>query len=916
MVTPLRILHIDDNAFDRAMIRQVLEQDFPQLLLHQVADEQGLLDAVAVGNCDVVLCDYLLPWTDGLTILRAIKERWPEIPVLMVTGSGNEEVAIEAIKAGLDDYILKSPNHLARLPTAIRTALDRVEQRHRLREIEVRFHALFDRVPVGLYRATRSGDFVDVNPALVDILGYRNRESLMAVNVADLYLNPEDRDRWQQRVESEGVVRHFEAPLRRCDGSVAWVRNSARSVRDAHGWMLFYEGSVEDITERRRAEEGLAEHTRQLDALRAATAEIARELDLTTVLSLVTRRAAELLGGVSGEIFLWNASAELLVPTARWGPVTPAGGAGWRLGEGMVGAVAQERRGRVVNHAPHRPSGRPSTAEGGRSGAAVTEPLLYGERLLGVIVIEHEGTTRQFTEENRHILALFAVHAAVAIENARLFGEVTQATREWENTFDAAADMIAVLDLDYRMLRVNRALARQMGTEPSAIIGRRCYEVFEGCEGRTGGCAFARCVESRQSVTEERELPGTGGVFLQTYSPFLDAQGKLVGVVQVSKNVTAQRQLQQQLMRSEKMVAMGHLISGVAHELNNPLTAIFGNAQLLMLGTPDEVVRQRAQDVVREADRAAKIVRNLLAFARPYKPDRQPLALNQVIEETLELRASELTSRRIAVVRSLDPCLPSVLADRHQIQQVLVNLLLNAEQALSDAPGREILITTHAEPAHDRVTVTIADNGSGIPPDILGRIFDPFFTTKDVGKGTGLGLAICYSILQEHGGRIRAGNRPQGGAWFEFELPAHAGTPSAPVRTAATQPDPTPTHRKRILVADDEEAIVRFVGDSLRLLGHDVDVARDGRLAGEKLSGGDYDLVLMDMKMPGLDGVHLYEEVIRRKNAPPRVVVMTGDTISLATRAFLERTGLRCLEKPFTLEDIWECARDPDESAG
>jgi two-component system NtrC family sensor kinase len=917
---PVRILVIDDNPVDRARILQELGPDFPDLQAQQVADEHGFAGAMEAGEFDVVLCDYALPWTDGLTLLRVIKARWPAAPVIMVTGSGNEEIAIEAIKAGLDDYILKSAKHLARLPSAVRSALDRADQRDRLEEVEARYRTVFDRVPVGLYRATPGGEFLDVNPALVDILGYASRDALMAVHASELYVNPEDRIGWQRKAEQDGLVRHFEVPLRRRDGSIAWLRNSARVVRNLEGRVLCYEGSLEDITERKRAEDALARRMRQLDAIREATQEITCELDLTLLLNLIARRAAELVGGSSGGVFLWDGAVQVIASSAWWGPQRLFEVDRWRLGEGIVGTVAERRQGVVVNDYRASAYARPTSAELASAAAVMAEPLVYGDRLLGVIAVAAEKDERRFSESDRHVLGLFAVQAVVAMENARLFGEISQAKREWENTFNAAADMIAVMDTECRILRVNQALAAHLRTEPAALIGQRCDEVFDGCGSRSGEGAFARCVESGRPVTEEREMRKTGQVWLQTHSPFVDARGRLIGVVQVSKDVTAQRQLQQQLNHTEKMAAMGRLISGVAHELNNPLTAVFGNAQLLMLGATDDVTRQRAEVLISETERAAKIVRNLLTFARPYKPERRPILLDQLIEETLSQRAYDLNVHNITVVRGQAPEAPPVLADPHQIQQVLLNLLINAEQAVSNRAGGEIHVISSVDPAQEWIKVAIADNGPGIAAEILGRIFEPFFTTRQAGKGTGLGLAICYAILREHGGRIRGANRPEGGARFEFELPVHTGAASVP----AASPTPPPTvppapgtlaPGKRILVVDDEEAIVRIVAGALAMVGHQVEVAQDGRVAVQKLTAGDFDLVLMDMKLPEFDGERIYEDVIRRKPVPPQVVIMTGDTVNQQTRRFLERTGLRCVEKPFKLEDIWDCVREAEHGA-
>ncbi len=908
----VRILLIDDNLTDCARITDELRREFPDAELRQVCDAAAYSGVIEAGDFDVVLCDYHLPWTDGLAILRSVKARWPDVPVLMVTGSGNERIAIESIKAGLDDYIIKSPGHIERLPSAVRSALERLEQRHRLGEVEMRYRMLFDRVPVGLYRATPDGEFLDVNPAMAEILGYPDRDSVMAVHASSLYCHPADQVRWQTLAERDGIVRQFEIAFRRRDGSVVWTRNSARAIRDLHGRTLCYEGSLEDVTERRRAEEALAERTRLLEAVRTVTAEITRELDLPTLLSLICHRAAELLHAGIGIIYLWDEAAAHLVPRAWRGLDPQAAGASVRLGDGLTGAVAERRKGMVVDSLQSSRYAEPAFAQGTGAHAAIAEPLLYHDRLVGVITMLVRDSERTFSAADRETLTLFATQAAIAIQNAALFGEVEQAKTQWENTFDAAAEMVALLDADCRVLRVNAALARQLRMNPMAACGRSAADLLAEWEGGPTSAGCSRCLASGQAMTEEREIAGSGDIFLHTYSPWRDTEGRVMGVVWIAKDVTRQRQLQQQLTHSEKMVAMGRLISGVAHELNNPLTAIFGNAQLLKLGASDEATRQRAEVLVSEAERAAKIVRNLLAFARPYKPERRALHLPPLVEETLSLRSYELRVHNVQLQVDLPAALPPVMADPHQIQQVLVNLLINAEHAVTGRSGACIQVGAVVA-SHNLVRLRVADNGPGIPLDVLGRIFEPFFTTKEIGKGTGLGLAICYAIIQEHGGRIRAGNRTDGGAWFEFELPVHAEAPAATAAAAVTV-DTAPGQRKHILVADDEAAIGRVVAGALTMMGHQVDVVQDGVLAVERLQAVDYDLVFMDMKMPGFDGEKIYDDVIARKPTRPAVIIMTGDTISKNTRSFLERTGLRCIEKPFNLEAIWACVRDLDRA--
>lgn len=240
----LRILLIDDNPDDRTLVVRELRREFPDLYIEQVAETEGFNHALAEDNFALVITDYQLRWTDGLTVLRTIKNRWPDCPVVMFTATGSEEVAVEAMKAGLNDYVLKSPRHFSRLSTAVRLALEQAQQRQALKQAEDRYRSLFDGVPIGLYRATPAGQILDANPALVQMLGYPDRNALMAVNLVHLYAAPEEWRQWQAQVERQGIVRNLEAQIRRRDGTIIWVRNSASAVRDNENQVLYYEGAM------------------------------------------------------------------------------------------------------------------------------------------------------------------------------------------------------------------------------------------------------------------------------------------------------------------------------------------------------------------------------------------------------------------------------------------------------------------------------------------------------------------------------------------------------------------------------------------------------------------------------------------------------------------------------------------------
>jgi two-component system NtrC family sensor kinase len=375
------------------------------------------------------------------------------------------------------------------------------------------------------------------------------------------------------------------------------------------------------------------------------------------------------------------------------------------------------------------------------------------------------------------------------------------------------------------------------------------------------------------------------------------------------------RDLYHQLLQAEKLAALGQTISGVAHELNNPLTTILTwSERLVERPTADEQTKRGLDTILAEAERAARIVRNLLTFARKRNTTRAMVEVNQVIRETLTLRAYEQRLNNISIIDALASGLPPVFADPHQLQQVLLNLIINAEQAMLTAHGRGTLILrTWYEPDQEAVILEVNDDGPGVPEDLLPRIFDPFFTTKEVGKGTGLGLTVAYAIIQEHGGRLTAKSPPGGGASFYIELPvSEAGLvqalPKPPDRTFAP---PAAAAGSAVLVVDDEVALGNAVAEALADAGFQVDRAMDGIEALDRVGARAYDLIICDLKMPRLNGPAFYRE-LEKRNAPltRRIIFVTGDVAGTDAERFLEETGCRWLPKPFRLRDLLRTASD------
>jgi signal transduction histidine kinase len=451
---------------------------------------------------------------------------------------------------------------------------------------------------------------------------------------------------------------------------------------------------------------------------------------------------------------------------------------------------------------------------------------------------------------------------------------------------------------------VGAVVARPDGTIVVANEeGRRAIGALQGTEtDRLSHPALLALLEQipHARAAQEIEAVDVDGAhrFLRVAAAHQD------GMVLLSlQEVTDERLMHERLLQSEKMASIGQLVSGVAHELNNPLTGIMGFAQLLLSREElPESLRRDISTIFDEAERAARIVQNLLSFARRRRAEKEPVDLNDLVERVLELRSYDLRVHNIEPRAKLSRTLGPVLADPHQIQQVLLNVIRNAEHAIRERGGHgTITVSTSTAGAFARVVV--ADDGGGIAPENLRRIFDPFFTTKPPGEGTGLGLTIVYGILEEHGGHVHVESKLGKGATFQFELPLAEGS-SEPRRDTPTRATRRASGRS-ILVIDDEASIREVLLILLSRDGHEVETVADGLGALERLAERDFDLIITDVRMPGVDGIEFYNRVRAWNPAvAERIVFTTGDIVNPTTRDFLASVSNQHLQKPFSLAEV------------
>jgi len=361
------------------------------------------------------------------------------------------------------------------------------------------------------------------------------------------------------------------------------------------------------------------------------------------------------------------------------------------------------------------------------------------------------------------------------------------------------------------------------------------------------------------------------------------------------------QKLREQLYQSEKMAVVGQLVAGVAHELNNPLTAVLGYAQMLLTSDVDPRVKADLKKVDDAAQRCKKIVNNLLSFARRHRAETDIADMNEAVRDTVALRSYELKVNNITVEERYFEDLPLVTMDRHQVQQVLLNLIINAEQALQGVPGHgagKITVDTRLMDG-GMVRVSVSDTGPGVVPEDRDRIFEPFYTTKEQGKGTGLGLPICKGIVAEHGGNLWVEDNEEGGACFIFEMPVNFMKATAYAGPAAGDAP------RRILLVDDELSVLDLMADMLIDEGYRVDVAHGGEEALARIGCTSYDLVVSDVKMPGVDGRRLYSHIqSARPDMAAKLLFITGDTGAPQTLEFISRLDGRYLLKPFSADEF------------
>jgi PAS domain S-box-containing protein len=563
-------------------------------------------------------------------------------------------------------------------------------------------------------------------------------------------------------------------------------------------------------------------------------------------------------------------------------------------------------------------------------------PIVYKNESLGVLTVENSSSTKTFTLSDQSLLMGLAFQTAIGISNAQSFQKLQESEARFRKVFDNAASGIALVDLDGHLLEVNNQLARIFGYSEAELLGKTLNDLAHPDDRHIGRKSLKQMMTGEISSTwfEKRYIHMDGRVLWTTNSVTVlqDKSHNSVNFILHVQNLTEQKiaedekkQLEAHLQQSQKMEAIGTLAGGIAHDFNNILSAIMGYSDLALLDTEDGTpLSKNLASINAASERAVELVRQILAFSRPSKKDKNPLRINMIVEEALQLIRATLPAT-IEIRSNIGAAPIAIMGDPTQIHQIVMNLCTNAHHAMLAKGGTLNINLAPVELDYDMVRaypnlepgpyvkLSIADSGQGMDADTVNRIFDPYFTTKEKGKGTGLGLAVVHGIVKGHGGFIDVHSKPGKGTMFELFFPKIVES----FKPKDSHPDVIPTGSERILFVDDEIVLTELNKETIRRLGYQVECMTSPIEAYEAFCAEPdrFDLVITDMVMPKMTGDQLADKILQIRQDIP-IILCTGYN-DLITEEKAYKMGIKdFLMKPLAMKDLAYSIRNAIDQAG
>jgi PAS domain S-box-containing protein len=734
MGKPLRVLIVEDSENDALLVIRELKRGGYDVTFKRVETAEAMTAALDKQAWDVIISDYHLPHFSAPEALELLHQSSLDLPFIVVSGTIGEETAAQTMKAGAHDYVMK--DNLKRLTPAIERELyeAKIRKEHKqaeeaLRESEEKLRTILDNTYDVIFQLSPLGTIQYVSPKVEEIYGYKPEDLLgkhlkKTTPVSEL---PTALKALKSILLGE-IINNLEINQMDANGNIISMEISGAPVRKG-GKIVAMQGIMRDITERKRVEKELRESEGKFRSLYSTMTE---GVCLHDIIYDKSGKAADY------RIIDINPAYESILGLKR---------------DDVVGSKVSELYG----------TGQPPYLE------------IYAEVVASEKPIHFE---TYFPPMKKHFAisvfspgkGKFATVFSDITERKQTEEKIEKAAEEWRTTFDSITDFVSICDKDFRLIRVNKAFADVVKMKPKKLIGKPCYEIVHGTKEPLPNCPHKKTIETKKPATAEFFEPNLGIHLEVMTSPIFNEKGEVTASVHVIRDITERKKMEEQLMVTDRLASIGELASGVAHELNNPLTSVIGFSDLLLARDLPDDIKEDLKVINREAQRTAGIVKNLLTFARKHKAEKKLVNINELIQKVLELRAYEQKVNNIQTNTQFSPDLPKTKVDSFQLQQVFINIIINAEHFMDEAHRRGTLTIT-TERAGDIIRASFADDGPGILKENLRHLFDPFFTTKEVGRGTGLGLSICHGIITEHGGRIYAESELGKGATFVVELP-------------------------------------------------------------------------------------------------------------------------------------------------
>ena len=775
-------------------------------------------------------------------------------------------------------------------------------------EAEERFRSLFENATEGIFQTTTDGRYLSVNPALARMCGFASPAE-MILSVQDLgteiYAEPGAREEFKRLMTARGAVKDFEYEVRRKDGAKIWISENAHVVRGPDGEILSYEGTIEDITARKRAE-----------LERQVTFEIIHAVNVTDNLDDLLRLIHIALKKV---MYAENCFVALYEPPSgmfhfpffvdQFDVAPPP----QRVGKSCTAHVYRSGKAMLIPQRTFDLLAEQGEVElvGTPSPSWLGVPLRTPAATIGVLVVQHYEDENAYTERDQEFVASVGGQIALAIERKRSEEKVRESEARLRVLVEQLPAVLWTVDKDLRFTSALGAGLARLGLKPNQIVGMSLLDYFE-----TADQTFLPIAAHRRSVAGEPmtfHVEWKSGSYACHVEPLRDAEGQVSGAICMSLDITDRKQLEEQLRQAQKMEAVGRLAGGIAHDFNNLLMVIQGYSDLMVERLPSgDPLHRNAEQIQMAAQRASSLTRQLLAFSR--KQMLAPKILNvQTVVADMEKILRRLIGEDIQLETSSAPDLGLVKADRSQIEQVILNLAVNARDAMPQG-GRLTIETANVEldasyshpPAvlspGKYVMLAVTDNGCGMDAETQAHVFEPFFTTKEKGKGTGLGLATVYGVVKQSGGYVWVYSEPGRGTSFKIYLPRIEEKVVPGARDGKIDARPAERGSETILLVEDEKGVRELAREYLTSTGYTVIEAEDGHTALElaAMHVGPVHLLLTDVVMPGISGRELAERVGQIRPGI-KILYMSGYTDQAVVHHGILENDAVLLQKPFTL---------------